>query len=229
MSIKLPLLALMVSLWIWVPIPINPTVLLWLIMRLNPKDQASWCSCKPSPLLTIQWYITKNFDRSFDVTSLPCGSPGDAQTLVNLVQTYYNHPNQFNYKGKTFVALFSGNYCSFGQGSPLNAWNYFRGLLTAKGISIYLAPSIFDDPSTFSGSNNWFDGHLGWDSAWPMGGSNLDGSFDNQQMSALTPQGKGYIAGVSPCFFTHYSPSSWNKNWIYRSDNWLLATRMEML
>ena|ERR1700733_7731566 len=55
-----------------------------------------------------------------------------------------------------------------------------------------------------------------------------------------------YIAPVSPLFFTvsdiltltrwdslfsvqHYSPSTYNKNWIYRSDDWLYANRWEEL
>ncbi len=32
---------------------------------------------------------------------------------------------------------------------------------------------------------------------------------------------------ASPAFFTYYSPQTYNKDWIYRSDNWLLATRWE--
>lgn len=57
------------------------------------------------------------------------------------------------------------------------------------------------------------------------------------------------MAPISPWFFTvscirrivsrilliafvllqHYSPSSWNKNWIYRGDDWLYPSRWEML
>jgi len=37
------------------------------------------------------------------------------------------------------------------------------------------------------------------------------------------------MAAVSPWFFTHYGPDSWNKNWIYRGDDWLFVRRWEHL
>lgn len=59
---------------------------------------------------------------------------------------------------------------------------------------------------------------------------------------------KSYMGAVSPWFFTvsncfkthgvrasthvalqHYGPDTYNKNWIYRSDDWLFAERWEML
>lgn len=40
----------------------------------------------------------------------------------------------------------------------------------------------------------------------------------------LTP-----AARTQPLFFTHYGPSTYNKNWVYQSDNWPLATRWEQL
>ncbi|EJD03163.1 glycoside hydrolase family 71 protein [Fomitiporia mediterranea MF3/22] len=44
--------------------------------------------------------------------------------------------------------------------------------------------------------------------------SSLD--TDQQYIGAL--KDKLYLAGASPWFFTHYSPSSYNKNWVYLSD-----------
>ncbi|KAG8871049.1 hypothetical protein FRB97_009141, partial [Tulasnella sp. 331] len=41
--------------------------------------------------------------------------------------------------------------------------------------------------------------------------------------------GKPYMAGVSPWFYTHYSPSSFNKNWLYLSDTLLIDRWNEML
>ena len=71
------------------------------------------------------------------------------------------------------------------------------------------------------------DGELNWNSGWPLGATNLDDSSDILYMNAL--RNKTYMPAISPCFFTYYSPSSYNKDWIYRSDDWLLAIRMEML
>ena len=61
-----------------------------------------------------------------------------------------------------------------------------------------------------------------------MAGSDLDTSSDMSYMSGLGSS-LTYMPAVSPCFFTYYSPQTYNKDWIYRSDNWLLATRMEQL
>ena len=45
----------------------------------------------------------------------------------------------------------------------------------------------------------------------------------------MTARGKGYMPGISPNFFTYYSPQTYNKNWIYRSDDWLMASRFEQI
>lgn len=37
------------------------------------------------------------------------------------------------------------------------------------------------------------------------------------------------MAAVSPTFFTHYGPESYNKNWLYVSDEHLYAKRWENL
>lgn len=76
-----------------------------------------------------------------------------------------------------------------------------------------------------------------------MGGSDLDFSSDQGYIANLG--GRIYMAPVSPWFFTvhnsaqrslgvlifhkHYGPNTYNKNWIYRPDNWLFAARWEML
>lgn len=51
--------------------------------------------------------------------------------------------------------------------------------------------------------------------------------IDTQWMSALG--GKPYMASVSPNFFTHYGADTYNKNWIYVSDEHLYAKRWENL
>lgn len=37
------------------------------------------------------------------------------------------------------------------------------------------------------------------------------------------------MSSVSPWFYTHYGPDSFNKNWIFRADDWLYNTRWEQL
>ena len=87
-------------------------------------------------------------------------------------------------------------------------------------------PAIFIDPALFKGYS-WMDGEFNWNSGWPMGGSPLDTSSDQQYMGALG--NKTYMPAISPFFFTYYGPNSYNKNWIYRSDDWLLARRFEQV
>ncbi|WWC86171.1 uncharacterized protein L201_001044 [Kwoniella dendrophila CBS 6074] len=157
---------------------------------------------------------------SLDMTVLPCGSSGDAQTLVNLVKRFASQAAQAKHDGKVLVSTFAGSDCAI-------SWqNDFVNALDNSGTNIFFVPSIFSNPNTFAG-NNWMDGELNWNSGWPMGANDLDTSSDKQYMSALGS--KEYWAAVSPFFFTHFSPATWNKNWLYKSDEWLYATRWEDL
>lgn len=159
-----------------------------------------------------------------------CQNTDDAQYLAGIVKQFASNPYQAMYQGKVLVTTFAGDQCQFNQGSALAGWNFFRSLLSNQGISIYLMPSLF--VNAYGSANAWYDGHFDWDSAWPLTSSNLDGSRDQANLATLNAQGKGYMANISPAFFTYYGTSgqfAYNKNWIYRSDNWLLATRFETL
>ncbi|ORX34643.1 glycosyl hydrolase family 71-domain-containing protein [Kockovaella imperatae] len=163
---------------------------------------------------------------SLDMTSLSCSSASDAQDLVNLVKTYASSSAQAKFEGQVLVSTFAGSDCTFGSGSS-NAWQtQFVDALTQDGVDIFFVPSIFSDPSTFA-STSWLDGELNWNSGWPMGGQDLTTASDVQYMSALGS--KAYMPAISPFFFTHFGANSWNKNWLYRSDDWLYATRWEQV
>ncbi|ODN90837.1 hypothetical protein L198_06154 [Cryptococcus wingfieldii CBS 7118] len=163
---------------------------------------------------------------SMDVTSLSCSSAADAATLVSTVTTYASHSAAAKYENKMLLSTFAGESCTFGQGSYQAGWTYFRTLLSNAGVSVYFTPATFADTSTFS-SSSWMDGEFNWDSGWPMGSTALDTSSDTTYLAALG--NKEYMAAASPAFFTYYGPSSYNKNWIYRSDDWLLARRLEQI
>ncbi|WWC66431.1 uncharacterized protein I206_100333 [Kwoniella pini CBS 10737] len=157
---------------------------------------------------------------SLDMTVLACSSSSDASNLVNLVKNFAGQSAQATHEGKVLVSTFAGSDCAI-------SWkNDFVTALSNAGVSIFFVPSIFSNPSTFS-SNDWMDGELNWNSGWPMGSADIDTSSDTQYISALGD--KEYWAAVSPFFFTHFSPATWNKNWLYRSDDWLYATRWEDL
>jgi glucan endo-1,3-alpha-glucosidase len=167
---------------------------------------------------------------SFDFSSLSCSSTSDASLIAGYVQSYKSSSAQAWYQSKVLVSSFEGEGCYWGQSSVANGWTYFRSLLTAQGTSIYLMPAIFSGTDTFGSSNSWVDGVFNWNGGWPINtGSNLDFSGDMTYINALNSASKGYLAALSPCFFTYYGPNSYNKDWIYRSDNWLLATRFEQL
>ena len=152
----------------------------------------------------------------------------DAQTISSLILRYANHTSQARYQNKTLVSTFAGDNCAFGQSNTTAGWNFVRSLVRTGGQEIYLIPAIFVDTNQFS-SMTWFDGVFNWDSAWPVGNNNvgpLTTASDDTWISRLG--GRGYMAAISPLFFTYYGPQSWNKDWIYVSRHltatWFVST-----
>ncbi|GLB41205.1 hypothetical protein LshimejAT787_0904200 [Lyophyllum shimeji] len=50
----------------------------------------------------------------------------------------------------------------------------------------------------------------------------LPGRFEVDKTYINDLGGRSYMAGVSPWFFTHYGPETYNKKFIYRCDDWRL-------
>ena len=163
---------------------------------------------------------------SLDMTSLSCSSASDAQNLVNMVKTYASNPSQAMHNGKVLVSTFAGSDCTFGTGSS-NGWQTaFVQALNAQGVDIFFVPSLFSDITTFA-SNTWMDGELNWNSGWPTGDADLSTASDVAYAAALGS--KEYMPAISPFFFTHFGVDSWNKNWLWRGDDWLYCTRWEQI
>ncbi|KZT61188.1 glycoside hydrolase family 71 protein [Calocera cornea HHB12733] len=160
---------------------------------------------------------------SADMSSLSGGSQSDAQNLANQVKQFVDHPSQLTYGGKTLLSTFSGEYSTFGQGNIEAGWSMVLNLI---GSPVAFIPAWFIDPSTFS-QYSVLSGALNWNGGWPMGSTDLTFASDKQWIEGLGH--KAYMAPVTPNFFTHYGPNTYNKNWIYRSDDNLYATRWEML
>ncbi|KAF7301311.1 hypothetical protein MIND_00696200 [Mycena indigotica] len=138
---------------------------------------------------------------SLDMTSIPCATTNHANQLRNFYEPFRNHPNQLNYNGRPLLSTFSGEWCRFGMGNLNDAWNY---VLKSNGaLPVHFVASFFVDPANFRGM------------------SFLDGAFNLN--------GRTYMAAVSPWFFTHYGTDSWNKNWIYRCDDFHFAQRWELI
>lgn len=105
---------------------------------------------------------------SFDMTSLPCTTASDAATLRTYITTYATHPNQLLYNGRVMASSFSGETCTFGQGSVASGWStQFVQQLTGSS-AVHFVPSFFVDPSQFNTYSGVIDGMFNWNSGWPI-------------------------------------------------------------
>ncbi|EGN94676.1 glycoside hydrolase family 71 protein [Serpula lacrymans var. lacrymans S7.3] len=161
---------------------------------------------------------------SLDMSSLTCTTAADGTIVQQYVGNYSSHPNQLMVSGNPMISTFSGESCTFGASSVNDGWT--QVLKSGSIPTPYFIPSFFVDPSTFS-TYTVMDGAFNWNGGWPSGDTNITFDSDNSYISGLS--GKDYMAAVSPWFFTHYGPDSFNKNWIYRFDDWLLSARWELL
>ncbi|KAF8517034.1 alpha-1,3-glucanase [Hysterangium stoloniferum] len=159
---------------------------------------------------------------SFDMSSFPGSTLSDARALQVYLDKYTRHPSYLQWNGKAVVSTFAGENCNFGHENSELGWNHV--LSTAKPqYKLHFIPAYFSGPHQAA----FVGGNFHWNGAWPMG--NHPVNFDSDRNHIDKNHGRTYMAAVSPCFFTHYGPDSWNKNWIYRSDDWLYNTRWEML
>jgi hypothetical protein len=81
---------------------------------------------------------------------LSCSHAGDASLLKSYINHYANHPNQLFYQGKQVVSSFSGESCTFGQGSLNAGWNYAVKTGVSKTVSVISHVYLF----------NFIDGHM---------------------------------------------------------------------
>ncbi|KAI0919228.1 hypothetical protein AcV5_002197 [Taiwanofungus camphoratus] len=171
---------------------------------------------------------------SFDMTSIPANSEQDALLLHDYVARYAKHPNCLLYDGKVLVSTFAGENSLFNQASLNQAWAYVKSILE-QAAPVHFVPSFFVDPGRYHEISS-MDGCFNWNGGWPVHLTpqsprheiqcpNLDS--DRRRIDHLA--GRTFMAAISPWFFTHYGPNSWNKNWIYRGDDWLFVRRWEHL
>ncbi|PVG00439.1 hypothetical protein CPB86DRAFT_824436 [Serendipita vermifera] len=170
---------------------------------------------------------------SLDMSSLPCATKSDMNNLQEIVSRFSSHLNQLLHKGKPLVSTFAGETCTYGGGLAA-FWAEFKNGLNGN---VHFVPSFFVDPGQL-GNLSFLDGAFNWNGGWPTQLNAASSLLQIEQaMSSLTTDhsyftslvDNTYIAPVSPWFFTHYGPDTWNKNWIYRADDWLYARRWEEL
>ncbi|KAG7562553.1 hypothetical protein FFLO_02027 [Filobasidium floriforme] len=151
---------------------------------------------------------------------LPSSTIEDMDNLVDLVVELGSSAAQRNRKkGKVVLSTFGGGDCSFGG----RGWEGFLKACRERGTEIYFIPAFFLPPEKILGMD-YLDGVFNWNAAWPMGNYTTSSIEDRPFLKS----DKAYMAAVSPWFFTHYGKTgdwAWNKNWIYRSDDHLYATR----
>ncbi|EIM79643.1 glycoside hydrolase [Stereum hirsutum FP-91666 SS1] len=158
---------------------------------------------------------------SLDVSSLTCATSSDVTNLRALATAHSTSAAYLTMctdgTALPMLSTFDGENCGFGEAG----WN-----TVASGF--YFAPGFFDISSTGWPTWDIVNAAFNWNSAWPL--TDTDISFDSDTTwIGDTPSGKGYVAAASPWFYTHYGVDTYNKNWIYRPDDWLLANRWEEL
>ncbi|KAF9523864.1 glycoside hydrolase [Crepidotus variabilis] len=174
---------------------------------------------------------------SFDMSSIPGHCAEDIQFFQNYISSfcnyrwYYRHPET---RGAV-ISTFCGENCTFGQGSMEKGWAYLKAKLT-RISQIHFVPSFFIDPARYKHIHA-LDGVFNWNGGWPLHlklGSphselrNAKLDSDLTHIPHLNNE-QTFMAAVSPWFFTHYGPDTWNKNWIYCCDDWLFVRRWEQL
>ncbi|KAH9917216.1 glycoside hydrolase family 71 protein [Amylocystis lapponica] len=172
---------------------------------------------------------------SFDMTSLPSDTEADAAQLYDYLVTCAAHPNQLIYDGKVFVSTFAGEHSRFGQPDLNSSWAYVKSVLE-QVAPVHLVPSFFIDPARYPEMSS-MDGYFHWNGGWPLHLSpDLPAAKSGVPSSTATAPTSNIWAGEHSwppshpgSSQSHYGRDSWNKNWIYRGDDWLFARRWEQL
>ncbi|KAF9467374.1 glycoside hydrolase family 71 protein [Collybia nuda] len=195
------------------------------------KDRVSDCFQAASRLHAEAPF---SFFLSFDMSAVPSQTENDIVLLSGYLETFGLSLRMFRHHGKVMVSTFSGENGLFGQHSLELAYSFVKRTLEMV-TPIHLVPSFFIDPARYPAFEA-LDGAFNWNGGWPLhltsrsSRSHIENaSLDTDQYHLKNLHGRTFMAAVSPWFFTHYGPDSWNKNWIYRGDDWLFVRRWEQL
>ncbi|KAH9935091.1 glycoside hydrolase family 71 protein [Epithele typhae] len=171
---------------------------------------------------------------SFDMNAIPGQVEDDVLLLRSYFEAFARHSHQLRYNGKPVVSTFAGQQCLFGCADLDAAWTHVKRTLEDVA-PIHFIPSFFIDPRRYPHIHS-MDGYFNWNGGWP-----IHLTPDSPRRDVELPEldtdrhhihhlgGRTFMAAVSPWFFTHYGENSWNKNWIYRGDDWLYVRRWEQL
>ncbi|KAI0629701.1 glycoside hydrolase family 71 protein [Trametes polyzona] len=184
---------------------------------------AALCSTQPFKLFL-----------SFDMSSIHGSSREHVHILREYIAAFADHPCQLRYEGKVLASTFSGQDSLFGHTTLQEGWQYVKSVLESVA-PIHLVPSFFIDPRRYP-TIGAMDGYFNWNGGWPIHLTLESPRKDVEHPKLDTDrhhihhlEGRTFMAAVSPWFFTHYGPDSWNKNWVYPCDDWLYVRRWEQL
>ncbi|KAJ7697799.1 glycosyl hydrolase family 71-domain-containing protein [Mycena rosella] len=109
--------------------------------------------------------------------------------MTKYITTYSGHPNVLQFAGKMLVSTFSGEKCTFGQGSVDAGW----ASTVKMGVPpVHFVPAFFVDPATL-GIYHSADGAFNWNGGWPQ--SPVKTSFDTD-MTYISALGRKTYLGV---------------------------------
>lgn len=143
--------------------------------------------------------------------------PSDANLIVQTINTYASSPAQFKVEGRPLVTTFIGDN---------QDWSTVKSM-----TNIFLAPN-WADP-TFVASNSLVEGGYPWNAWGTVNNKGVADPYPNlvnqDSYWKATIGSKLYFAPVSPWFFTHYPPSSYNKNWLFPTEDLYLRRWQNIL
>lgn len=142
-------------------------------------------------------------------------SSADTSLIAGNITQYASQSSQFTYNNEVFVSTFIGD-------------GFDWSAVASQSQSLFACPNY--QAASLSGGADGVSCGFNWN-AWPSSDNqpidqNMTTAGDQDYISALGSM--PYMMGVSPWFFTHYGPSSYNKNWIFYSD-WLWNTRWDQV
>ncbi|KAH9927687.1 glycoside hydrolase family 71 protein [Fomitopsis serialis] len=128
---------------------------------------------------------------------------------VHFVPSFFVDPSTFT----TFNDIMDGDF-NWNGGWPTD--------LTYSSAQSELGSNAGDlDDATFpSSAESVLSGNVG---AFTSDSQYING------LNSVSGSDKTYIAAVTPWFFVHYSPQTYDKNWIYLADYWSYVVRWETL
>jgi glucan endo-1,3-alpha-glucosidase len=125
--------------------------------------QDTWTSSRIATFFSVsQNYPNFKLFFSFDMSII-----SDANTIINYVLQYKDHPNSYKYRGKYFMSTFAGESTTFGHADPNEGWDKeVISKLRERNVDVCFVPS-------FSGVDAWqmynkfpvVDGAFSW-AAW---------------------------------------------------------------